>query len=213
MLDEKSLHLINKFDFFVFDFDQTILKIHAWALRVTPELANILNFSDPSFFKEFIQCLEMKHKKYAVVSLGDKNVILAHLNLLLKGYFNEHNVITPSQTESVQDKSQMLTDLLRKYDVSPRCTAFFDDSLPQIEAGLRLGINSYYVPPALGGTEGGFTSKYISALVNDRGIILGLRWRLDLDQYSYYYVDTHCNTSNREFPSHYHLAENYWRAK
>jgi len=83
----------------VFDFDLTLLRIHAWFLKVTPEQAlerPLSDFADLPLFQAFVAAAKRRGDQVAVASFGCSETILVYLERACPGAFSSHNVLTPS---------------------------------------------------------------------------------------------------------------------
>uniref|UniRef100_A0A6C0E8G2 Uncharacterized protein n=1 Tax=viral metagenome TaxID=1070528 RepID=A0A6C0E8G2_9ZZZZ len=169
---EKYNPILDKYKVFVWDFDYTLLKIHAYSEGITQSQVEGLSwnklskdhFSDPIFFRDFVSYL-LKHKKtVAIISFGTYNVIKAYLDRLFGNpIFGLHNIYTPLDGNRRYDatlrpssnKNQYLIDLVRSVsDVKYNEVIMFDDSKNILEAAEKdLGIKTVLVQPGVGFTR------------------------------------------------------------
>jgi hypothetical protein len=71
-------------DVYVFDFDKTILKIHAFALNVTASSVTAekaeADCADPWFLRTFVDCILARGDAVCIASYGRKPVISAYIS-------------------------------------------------------------------------------------------------------------------------------------
>lgn len=166
-----EIKIPKEYDLYVWDFDLTILKIHSYAERITPEEVKsmswrklISHFYDPIFFRDLVNYLHTNNKKLAIVSFGKYYVIEAYLNRLLDNHniFTNNNIITPNdQTRQnltkKSNKNQHLINLSKKYNIPFNKILYFDDSFTNIEGARELGINAIHID--INNKNRGFTKK------------------------------------------------------
>jgi hypothetical protein len=167
----------------VFDFDQTILRIHSWGERIAPgDVASRdleTDVADLDFFKRFVLKLVNRNIKVAIASFGQYEVIQKYMDRIFRDddgdgqIFSRHNITTPSQHGTddgrcvVGGKVPMLDYLVEKMLGGirgesnqgrwRRCTArvaFADDDERNILGARKAGYgNSALVDPKKGFTE------------------------------------------------------------
>jgi len=174
--------ILDQYKIFVWDFDYTLLKIHAYAQQITKSQVeslswhklNSLHFADPIFFRDLVAYLIKENKKVAIISFGTYNVIKAYLDRLFGGepIFGLHNIYTPLEGNRRYDatlrpssnKNQYLIDLVRgspgtKYSE----VIMFDDSLSILDAAKTdLGIETVGVEKGTG-----FTRRTMDSLLQE----------------------------------------------
>jgi hypothetical protein len=177
--------LIKKFDLFAFDFDLTVLKIHAYANEITASQVESMgwrklsdHFADPIFFRDLINYLISKKKKVAIVSFGTYNVIKAYLDRLFddSNVFGRHNIMTPlcgnqrygRNIRQQSDKNELFIELARNLEIKYSRILFFDDDLNNIDHANELGIIGVHVQ------KGGFNRIVWKELVNDMVGMVGM---------------------------------------
>ncbi len=150
---------IKQYDLFAFDFDLTILKIHAYANDIKATDVEAMSwkkimdhFADPIFFRDLVNYLISQKKKVAIVSFGTFNVIKAYLDRLFDNpnIFGLNNIITPLDgnnryTRSLKpdsDKNQLLIDLVKKLNLNFNRVIFFDDDEKNITHSKELGLTA-----------------------------------------------------------------------
>lgn len=155
-------NFISQYDLYAFDFDQTILRIHAYAMDIKTTQVEALSwkklmdhFADPIFFRDLINYLISKQKKVAIVSFGTYNVIKAYLDRLFDNpnIFTQNNILTPLEgnqrynrtLKPDSDKNQLLIDLSRKDDIPHQRILFFDDDIKNIERAKEMGVEAIHI--------------------------------------------------------------------
>jgi FMN phosphatase YigB (HAD superfamily) len=155
-------NFISQYDLYAFDFDQTILKIHAYAMDIKATQVEAMSwkklmdhFADPIFFRDLINYLISKKKKVAIVSFGTYNVIKAYLDRLFDNpnIFTQNNILTPLEgnqrynrtLKPDSDKNQLLIDLSRKDDIEYNRILFFDDDIKNIERAKEMGVEAIHI--------------------------------------------------------------------
>jgi hypothetical protein len=150
---------VKQYDLFAFDFDLTILKIHAYANDIKATDVEAMSwkkimdhFADPIFFRDLVNYLISQKKKVAIVSFGTFNVIKAYLDRLFDNpnIFGLNNIITPLDgnnryTRSLKpdsDKNQLLIDLVKKLNLNFNRVIFFDDDEKNITHSKELGLTA-----------------------------------------------------------------------
>lgn len=128
-------------DLVVWDFDQTILAIHSYALRIEAEDVPRRNlyedFAHLDFFCAVVRALVAADVKVAVASFGKFEVIHAYLERAFgEVLFHRDNICTPSQVGSRDGfslrggKNLQLKKLLGDYGITDRFRVlFFDGAL------------------------------------------------------------------------------------
>lgn len=170
---KKYQSILDKYQIFVWDFDYTLLKIHAYnqGLKASDvegvswrKLQN-LHFSDAIFFRDLVAYLIKNGKKVAVISFGTFNVIKTYLDRLFGGepIFGLHNIYTPLEGNRRYDgtlrpssnKNQYLIDLVRSHPgTNYKDVLFFDDSKHILkDAEDDLGIEGVLVEKGVGFTR------------------------------------------------------------
>jgi hypothetical protein len=173
--------ILDKYKVFIWDFDYTLLKIHAYSEGITQAQVESLNwnklskshFSDPIFFRDFVSYLLKHQKNIAIISFGTYNVIKAYLDRLFGGepIFGLHNIYTPLEGNRRYDatlrpssnKNQYIIDLVRSLEnVKYSDVIMFDDSKNILDVAEKdLGINTVLVQQGIG-----FTRNTIDNLLN-----------------------------------------------
>ena len=155
-------NFISQYDLYAFDFDQTILKIHAYAMDIKATQVEAMSwkklmdqFADPIFFRDLINYLISKQKKVAIVSFGTYNVIKTYLDRLFDNpnIFNQNNILTPLEgnqrynrtLKPDSDKNQLLIDLSRKHEIPYPRILFFDDDVKNIDRATELGVTAVQI--------------------------------------------------------------------
>eukprot|EP00239_Pterosperma_sp_CCMP1384_P003913 CAMPEP_0197845432 /NCGR_PEP_ID=MMETSP1438-20131217/2367_1 /TAXON_ID=1461541 /ORGANISM="Pterosperma sp., Strain CCMP1384" /LENGTH=277 /DNA_ID=CAMNT_0043456727 /DNA_START=232 /DNA_END=1062 /DNA_ORIENTATION=- len=152
---------------YVWDFDQTILKIHSFAQRIRPEDVQFRNIfedtADLIFFRMFVD-RALKHRaQVAIASFGQYETIKEYMDHITPGVFNRTNISTPMsigerdgqnlRCGKVPQLDLLMNTLVAKSSnpmnpraIRSRCM-FFDDQLDNIrrcnEAGY-IGIHTPY---------------------------------------------------------------------
>jgi hypothetical protein len=151
----------------VWDFDCTVLKIHASHLRLKPidipSRSIEDDFAQPDFFKSLVISLDQAQIPVAIASFGKYAVIKAYLDMIFsdsengvsKEFFGERNIITPNKVGGrdgatlVQGKAVQLQLLCELYHVKPSQVLFFDDDPRNISQALSVGyVHSLHTPDA-----------------------------------------------------------------
>mmetsp|Transcript_19943 Transcript_19943/g.64920 ORF Transcript_19943/g.64920 Transcript_19943/m.64920 type:complete len:183 (-) Transcript_19943:1284-1832(-) len=154
---------------YVWDFDKTILSIHAFALRLTPEDAQTRDLEedcvDLAFFRAFVANVLRRGAKVAVASFGSYEVIQAYLDRIAPGVFTRENISTPASVggrdgSSISEgKVPQLEQLVRSLLAGEgggvgqvnvmlrKQVLFFDDQLPNIKMARNAGfVGSFHTP-------------------------------------------------------------------
>jgi hypothetical protein len=155
----------------VWDFDETILRIHACGLLLTPKDAQARplesDVADLDWFRSCVTAAITRGHEVAVASFGHFAVIHAYMERICPGHFGRHNISTPSLV-GVADGfevpggkvpqlelllSSLLLDGKEPTDKDRDLVVFFDDSQRNVDRARREGgySHSYLVP------KGGFT--------------------------------------------------------
>jgi hypothetical protein len=170
---KKYQPILDKYKVFVWDFDYTLLKIHAYSEGITQSQVEGLNwnklsklhFSDAIFFRDLVSYLIKNKKTVAIISFGTYNVIKAYLDRLFGGepIFGLHNIYTPLEGNRRYDatlrpssnKNQYLIDLVRSTsEVKYSEVIMFDDSQNILEVAEKdLGIKTVLVQQGIGFTR------------------------------------------------------------
>ena len=156
----------------VWDFDETVLRIHAYGLRLTPEDVATRELesdvADLPFFRACVAAALAEGHAVAIASFGLFPVIEAYLARVCPGVFTRANVSTPScvgvtdgcsvPTGKVPQLDLLLSQqLLGGEAVSDRDrqrVVFFDDSAANVAGTLAAGYRRSYLVP-----RGGFTRQ------------------------------------------------------
>jgi hypothetical protein len=182
--DRKKLDsLLNKYDVFVFDFDNTITNEHIYNCEITSEdieqakLKDVLKYcADSYFFLALIEYLIFLDKVIMIASFGTENVIKAFLKKIrpepsnfwndkiftpLKGNARYVTGIEGIPKEPPINKNDLLGEIIRRISRGPRIV-LFDDSVVNIEAVKNLG-------PGYDGilvSNDGLTKDFFNSLLN-----------------------------------------------
>jgi hypothetical protein len=124
----------------VWDFDQTLLRIHSWALQILPaqvaarRMAD--DFADLPLFIALVRALVAAGVAVAVASFGRYETIQTYLDIVLgPGLFTRDNISTPSMVGSrdgfqlAKGKNTQLQALAAQFRVKPDQVIFFDGTL------------------------------------------------------------------------------------
>jgi len=168
------------------DFDETILRIHAYGLRITAEdvAARVLegedgDAADLPFFKAAVAAVLARGDAVAVASFGCYDVIRAYLERMCPGVFNRDNISTPSCVGTPDGcsvpcgKNPQLDLLLGAFLTSEGSDAssleanrhrvvFFDDSVQNVTLARAAGYSRSFVVP-----RGGFTREAWQGLLGE----------------------------------------------
>jgi len=152
---------------YVFDFDQTILKIHSFGshIRAKDVASRDLeaDTADIEFFRTFIDTMTSAGIPVAVASFGEYEVIQNYLDRLTPGVFNRSNICTPScvgykDGYSVPAGKNTMLELLLKTMICNdgkaittemrKRTILFDDQQSNIEKAASSGFSPCFTPYA-----------------------------------------------------------------
>lgn len=146
---------------FVFDFDLTILKIHATGARVrasevTREKAQA-DCADLDFFQTLVPAIFKRGDTLCVASYGHRDVIRAYINLLCGEFASRVQILTPASvggTDGMDDhpdrKGENKVKMLRKVGGEKRDVCFFDDTATNTRAAKAAGYSRSYTVPSGG---------------------------------------------------------------
>ncbi len=144
----------------VFDFDRTILKIHAFSMKVRPEQVATrdleADFTDLAFFRTLVEEASRCGIQLGIASFGRFPVIEAYMKIALEdqkgsSLFNGQTILTPGKFEGHNDgecmesgKNLMLERFRSSLDTfGPGCpktgVMFFDDDKVNIELARADG--------------------------------------------------------------------------
>lgn len=174
--------ILDQYKIFVWDFDYTLLKIHAYTQEITKDQVeslswnklNSLHFADAIFFRDLVSYLIKENKKVAIISFGTYNVIKAYMDRLFGGepIFGLQNIYTPlggnrrydSTLRPSSDKNQYLIDLVHSSPgIKYSEVIMFDDSLSILDAAKTdLGIETVGVIKGIG-----FTKQTMDSLLKE----------------------------------------------
>jgi len=148
---------------YVFDFDQTILRIHSYGSRIKADDVARRNLSedvaDKEFFQQFVASARHAGSSVAVASFGEYQVIQNYLDLITPNVFDRTNVCTPSCVGGKdgytvpEGKVPMMEHLIRNVlnqspeEIKAR-TVLFDDQPDNIERAQRSGYIACFTPDA-----------------------------------------------------------------
>jgi hypothetical protein len=163
-------------ELWVFDADETVLRVHSFALRRTPEQAASLpldeEVADAPFVRSLLDALAARGHLAAVASFGVYDVLHAYLERIRPGAFGRANLSTPEAVGGVDGcavpggKTRQL-DALRQAllgtDDRSR-VLFLDDSAANVELARRAGYSRAYVVP-----QGGLTRAAWLAIATAHG--------------------------------------------
>lgn len=156
--------LIEDFDLWIWDFDKTILKIHAYHDKITATEVQRKtwkqferDFADSFHFNDLLTTLQMNDKKFAIASFGTYNVIKAYLERLTTNVysFSPKNIVTPlcgnqrygdKLPSPPADKNQIIISLAKYNDVPLNRVIFFDDSKSNINKANNIGVKGVWCP-------------------------------------------------------------------
>ena len=122
----------------VWDFDQTVLRIHSWALQIQPEGVPTrdldVDFADRAFFVQVVRALQEAGVRVAIASFGKYETIQAYMNRLFEDEvtFTRETISTPSQVGSRDGysvdggKNRQLRKFVEDLGVEPTKFLFFD---------------------------------------------------------------------------------------
>lgn len=154
--DELIARCAEKYQLVVWDFDETVLQIHAFGLRVAVEdvKARILedDFADLGQFKRIASGLAAAGVKVAIASFGKAEVITEYLKLGLgdENPFTSATISTPASVGyadgvAIPDgKNPQLQQIFKELGVDAHRTLFFDDSKQNIRKAKDLGVVAYH---------------------------------------------------------------------
>ena len=168
------------------DFDETILRIHAYGLRIAAEdvAARVLegkdgDVADLPFFRATVAAVLARGDAVAVASFGCYDVIRVYLERMCPGVFNRDNISTPSCVGTPDGcsvpfgKNPQLDLLLGALLASEGTDAssleahrhrvvFFDDSVQNVTLARAAGYSRSFVIP-----RGGFTREAWQGLLGE----------------------------------------------
>lgn len=148
----------------VWDFDLTILKVHSWGERISPDSVAKrdweADFADLKLFRELVTCLKANGVKVAVASFGLYETIQNFLNLAFPdGTFTRENISTPTTVGGKDGwnvkggKVPQLNELTGRLGVAKEFVMFFDDDLKNVTGARDEGyVGAFHTPD-------GFTKK------------------------------------------------------
>ena len=127
----------------VWDFDKTVLKIHAYAKRISPAMVENRDlhedFADLEGFRRVVYKLVNNEIPVGIASFGRKDVIQAYMDRAFPDrIFGENTISTPStlNIEGLQDgqsvnggKLLQLEQFIKKWGISRDQLVFFDGKL------------------------------------------------------------------------------------
>ena len=156
----------------VWDFDQTILRCHAFAQGVEPSQVSVRwkkDVADLETFRSFVGAAQRRGIALGIASFGRSDVIAAYMKQIAPGAFPDASIVTPSSLGSatarlrpqqvlhgmsVEDgKPQMLQLLCKRNNVSPG-GLFFDDDADNVARCKAAGFaRSFHTPAGIFGAH------------------------------------------------------------
>lgn len=140
----------------VWDFDLTLLAIHSYHRRITPEQVstgarNIEDdFADVATFRSLAcHLVEKEGVAVAIASFGKYETVQAYMDAVFgsgQQHFTRDNISTPSLIglpdgcSVAGGKNRQLLDLARRYKAPPHQVAFFDDSRNNVLRASHAGF-------------------------------------------------------------------------
>ena len=165
----------------VWDFDQTVLRCHAFAQGVEPSHVSARwkkDVADLETFRSFVGAAQRRGIALGVASFGRSDVIAAYMKQIAPGAFSDASIVTPSSLGSatarlfglskysdgmsVEDgKPQMLQLLCKRNNVSPGNVLFFDDDADNVARCKAAGfVRSFHTPA-------GFSARTLEKLAGE----------------------------------------------
>lgn len=155
---------------FVWDFDQTVLRVHAFGLRLTPADAATRSLeadvADLQYFRAVVAAAFEGGHVVAIASFGLFAVIEVYMNRICPGLFTRRNISTPScvglpdgcscPDGKTPQLALLAASLLRESNEGEQhhAVTFFDDDPKNVSLALAAGFErSYAVPPTEGFTR------------------------------------------------------------
>ena len=138
----------------VLDFDMTILRIHAFRLRIGHKAVGSrdmnADFADLIFFVELVHTLKRKGILVVVASFGLYKTIQAFLNRVLPNFFDRRTICTPSQVDGCDGcevfgfKNPQLEFLCKLFGVQPQEVVLIDGKAMLLFRYYSNVINKLY---------------------------------------------------------------------
>lgn len=124
----------------VWDFDQTVLRIHSWGAQILPSDVDRRNidkdFADKPFFMAVVTALRAKDITVAIASFGRYETIQRYLDVVFgEGVFTRDTISTPSTVGSRDGysvsggKNKQLNKFAEEMSLVPASFLFFDGAL------------------------------------------------------------------------------------